>query len=400
MKNYQDTETGQVYAFDDGVDPLTLNNRNIPTTLSENVIPKPSESHIWYNGAWAKDTEVPKGYVQPESSVPSYNPAWVSFLRPYTTVIQSEEEKLIISIDQVNSGSYGSDKLSKVVATLPLSEGEAHALISYDGAIAVQRNVTCSTTDKAVDSLNRILCAILLGGIHTEVIYQQDLSCGSLNQKKDIFVYNPSLHSRLRHQWASLEERIILTHPRVLQVSDLINAHKFGDSVIGAITNFSPFFLLHGYSAMVTQNRTDALASLWVVVEQLTSYLWDNRFLGNSDFHPAQDINGRKKALKDNRTWTTSVKHELLWQKGVFSEKCLLFLMSARKQRNKLVHAGTAPEFVVIRNLWIGLSEMFEAASGLNQAGMQQLVPFEPQDLGYQKNSNFDEWNALSDSFE
>ncbi|PTR05987.1 hypothetical protein C8R32_11459 [Nitrosospira sp. Nsp5] len=71
MKTYQDTETGQLYAFDDGIDPFKLDNRNIPTTLSETVIPRPSELHVWVNRSWVNNTEVPRGYKPPISSVVS-----------------------------------------------------------------------------------------------------------------------------------------------------------------------------------------------------------------------------------------------------------------------------------------------------------------------------------------
>ena len=99
MKNYQDTETGQIFAFDDGVNPLTLNYRNIPSTLSETIISKPSESHVWLNGSWVVDTEAPKDYKQPISSVPAYDPAWLAFLNPYTFIITDGSKYEEISID-------------------------------------------------------------------------------------------------------------------------------------------------------------------------------------------------------------------------------------------------------------------------------------------------------------
>ncbi|PCI44796.1 MAG: hypothetical protein COB41_03340 [Proteobacteria bacterium] len=397
MKDYQDSETGQIYAFDDGIDPFKLNNRNIPVTLTETVMPKPSESHLWYDGAWVKDTEVPKGYKPPVSSVPSYNPAWVAFLRPYTVILQSKEDKLQISLEQANSGSYDNDKLSKAVAALPLGQTGFHALISYDGAIAIPRDIAYPSEDKATDEINKILCAILLGGVHAEVIYQQDLCCGALNKGKDIFIYTPCSHNRLRNQWVSIEERLLpLMHPRVLSVSDLLNAYGHGMSVIGAINNFSSFFLLHGYTAMAYQNRSDALASLWIVVEQLTSFLWEKKFLSNPKFHPAS-IKKRRDSMKDNRTWSTAIKHELLWQTGLLSEGSFVALTSARKQRNNLVHDGKIPDFSVIRSLWESLSELFQSASGLSQSRMQQLSPVEMPRLGFPENNNFDEWQELSE---
>lgn len=207
MKTYQDTETGKLHAFDDGIDPFKLNNRNIPTTLSKTVIPQPSESHVWFNGGWAKGTEVPKDYRSPTSSVPSYNPAWAAFLKPYTIVLSDEKIKLEISIEQINSNSYDEAKLSKAIATLPLINSEhIDALISYDGAIAIPRNTDYPSVEIAIDKINCILCAILLGGIHAEVINPPELVCGSLVGKENVFVYNPSLHTLLRHKVASVTE--------------------------------------------------------------------------------------------------------------------------------------------------------------------------------------------------
>ena len=72
MKEYQDTETGELWAFEDGVDPSKLGNRNIPTTLSENIIRRPTEDgYVWFNGGWILKSDAPEGYKTPISSVPS-----------------------------------------------------------------------------------------------------------------------------------------------------------------------------------------------------------------------------------------------------------------------------------------------------------------------------------------
>jgi len=398
MKTYQDTETGQLHAFDDGVDPFKLNNRNIPTTLSETVIPKPSESHVWYKGGWVKDTEVPKGYQPPVSSVPSYNPAWVAFLSPYTIILRNAEEKYEVSLEQINLNSYDGDRLSKSVATLSLSNTKKmNALVSFDGAIAIPMSADNPSADIALNNINRIFCALLIGGIHSEVITPQELLSGCLHNQEDIFSYIPTLHSRLRHKWAAVTERLSpLMHPRVLYVSELADAYLHGIPVIDAIKNFSPFFLLHGYSAMIHQNRSDALSSLWIVVEQLTWYLWENKFLNSSEFHPS-NMKSRMDSLKqDNRTWSTSVKHELLWQTKFLSADCLAALSAARKQRNELVHKGVIPDFSVINDLWGCLCELIEAASGIRPIGMRRLVPFEIPIQKSPENTNFDEWLELS----
>lgn len=122
MKDYQDTETGKIHSFEDGVDPFSLNNRNIPSTLSETVIPKPSESHVWLDGTWIKNSEVPAGYKPPVSSVPVYNPAWISFLfEPGTVVLPDTEDMFEITLEQINANIYNGRKLSEIASRLPIT---------------------------------------------------------------------------------------------------------------------------------------------------------------------------------------------------------------------------------------------------------------------------------------
>ena len=144
MKHFQDTETGKIYAFDDGYDPVTANNRNIPSTLTEAIKPKPDDSHVWYQGNWIKQEDTPPSYTKPISSVPSYNPAWMTNLRPYTAVHRDTCSGLKVTLDQVNANSYDGNKLAEVVAKLPLgNRSEIPALISYDGAIAIPQCEDC-----------------------------------------------------------------------------------------------------------------------------------------------------------------------------------------------------------------------------------------------------------------
>ncbi len=415
MKHYQDTETGQIWAFDDGVDPFKLNNRNIPTTLSEKVISKPDETHVWFNGAWIKESEAPKGYKPPVSSVPAYNPAWVSFLfPPYTIVLPDSEDIGNISFEQASLKFYDNEKLSAVVTALPLRKAEnIPALITYDGAIAIPRNADYPSTEIAIESINRILCASLLGGIHVEAIDARGLVCGSLYREKDIFVNNPTFHGRLRHKDASVQELFsTLMHPRIVRVSELNNAYLHGIKVLEAISNFSPIFLLRGYSALLYRNWNDALSNLWIVVEQLTWHVWEKHFLSDATLHP-KSMKTRLKSLKDdNRTWSISVKHELLWQTKFISEECYVSLSLARQSRNDLVHKGGIPDPTTIGNLWKGIFELLESASGIAQLGMRQLItfvetptttlvfqfnrPIEYPELGFPEKNNFDEWQELS----
>ena len=227
MKHYQDTETGQIYAFEDDIDPRTLNNRNIPTTLSEIIKPKPDDSYVWYQGGWIKQEEAPPGYTQPVSSVPSYNPAWMAYLLPYTAVHRDEASGLNISLEQINANSYDGNRLAEVVANLPLDTSSGiPALISYDGAIAIPQCEDFPSNADGVSKLNEVLCSLLLGGVHTEVLHSDSLVVGSLQDGIRLFAYTPSLHTQLRLNWAAINDRLSpLMHPRVLMVEEIQKAY-------------------------------------------------------------------------------------------------------------------------------------------------------------------------------
>jgi len=50
MQKYQDTETGMEWHFDAGVDVAAL--PNVPATLTQNIIQRPSQFHDWIGGGW------------------------------------------------------------------------------------------------------------------------------------------------------------------------------------------------------------------------------------------------------------------------------------------------------------------------------------------------------------
>ena len=121
MKHYQDTITGQIYAFEnsDNVEKLMQTNRNIPKTLIDKVKKKPSDNHIWYNEDWIDKKDTPINYKEPISEVPIYNPAWISFLFKEGTILFNLKNKFEITLQQINSNSYIGKELSKIITTLP-----------------------------------------------------------------------------------------------------------------------------------------------------------------------------------------------------------------------------------------------------------------------------------------
>lgn len=116
--------------------------------------------------------------------------------------------------------------------------------------------------------------------------------------------------------------------------------------------------MLRGTTAYARRDWGAALANLWIVVEQMTSHLWERNVLKEAKEAPF--ITGRMDSLADNRTWTVSVKHEVLFQRGVLSASAFTELNQARKARNKLSHSGLHPDEPSARAVLNSVMELFE----------------------------------------
>lgn len=398
MKNYQDTETGMIYAFEDDYDPLTSNNRNIPKTLIEEIKQKPDDSHVWHQGGWIKQDDAPSGYTPPTSSVPSFNPAWMAHLHPYTAIYRDVTSDLGITLDQINTNSYPGNKLAEVVASLPLDNASGiPALISYDGAIAIPQCEDFPSKADGINKLNEILCSLLLDGVHTEVLHSDAMVVGSLNEKTRLIAYVPSLHSSLRLNCAAPSDRMApLMHPRVLMVEYLRNAFQQGQQVIQAIGNFSPLFLLSGYTAMVYRNNSDALNNLWIVVEQITEHLW---------LHQYAKLRLSPRASRCHAKVISAIRSDQIWAKQrqlrlakIISKDCHKALSQARSKRNDLVHQGIVPTSQAIELLWGVLPELLEVASGIEPLGLRRLGGGIVENWDIPQRTDFNEWRDLANA--
>lgn len=398
MKEYQDTETGQIYEFEDDFDPFTEDNRNLPKTLSVIVKSKPDDTHVWYQCDWIKQEDAPIGYTPPISSVPSYNPAWIANLRPYSAVHRSTDSGLNFTLDQINSNSYDGSKLAEVVTLLPLGNSSGiPALVSYDGAIAIPQHSDYPSRIDGVTKLNEILCSLLLGGIHVEVLRAEDLVIGTLKDKNSLFAYTPSIHTSLRVNMASLAERYNpLKLPRILTVNEMQKAFEQGQRVIKSVNSFSPIFLLNGYTAMVYRNNSDALNNLWITVEQLTEYIWNERYLKKSSSFPKKVTKAHKKAKDQKKLSLISTKHKLLSLSDFFSEDCYCVLNCARHKRNALAHAGVVPDSSLIEQLWNVMPELIEITSNSEALGLRQLRGGAVENWGIPAKTDFNEWIKLA----
>lgn len=399
MKHYQDTETGQVYGFEDDVNPFTLNNRNIPKSLIEEVKerPTPHELYVWYKNDWIHIDQAPSGYTKPISSVPSYNPAWITYLSPYTAIHKDSSSNLNITLDQINSNSYKGSDLARVVMSLPLNiPSGIPALISYDGAIAIPRCADIPTNSIALDILNDIQTSLFIGGIATEVTHLSNMACGSLEDQTMLFSsYQTmqSIHTELRLNAAGAINLIPpLMFPRVLMVKEIEECFNQGNQFKKAINEFASFFLLNGYTAMINQNFSDALNNLWISVEQLTNIIWNVIYLQNT--YPKRIAAIQLKLKKELHN--VGPKHKLLRLSKVITKNCYKSICAARLARNKLLHTGKSIDKFIVYNLWSVLPELLEIASGMSSLGIRKIGLTTYGELDTTGKTNFDEWINLS----
>jgi len=329
--------------------------------------------------------------------VPSYNPSWMVHLRPYSAIVSDRKKQISFSLEQINENSYVGMELSEVVGVLPLGINEGlDALVSYDGTIAIPQCNFFSTRFEGVAKLNEILCSLLLGGIHAEVLHSHELEIGSLYEKTTLFSYTSSLHARLRLNWASITECFEpLMSPRVLYFKDIENAFFEGQDIIQSLTRFTPFFLLYGYTSLTNQNNSYALNNLWIVVEQLTEILWIKHYLKNKSSY-GSNVNKRHNQLQskiDNNV--ISAKHELLTLSAIIQNKLYEKLNQVRRARNGLAHGGIPPNREVVIKLWGALLELFEITTDRKNIGMRLLKIGEEVNWDIPPNTNFDEWREL-----
>lgn len=397
MKNYQDTVTGEVYAFEDDFDPFFSENRNIPKTLTKNIKLKPSGTSVWYKEEWIERKDAPIDYKEPISTMPSYNPAWMVHLKPYSAIVSDRQQQFEFSLDQINNNSYGGMQLSKVIGILSLERDDSlDALISYDGAIAIPQNEKYLTPIDGITKLNEILCCLLLGGMHTEVLHYHELIVGTLYEKQYLFSYQPSLHNQLRCNWASIAERYVpLMHPRVLYLKDLQKAFNEGREIIKSLPTFTPFFLLNGCTSLINQNNNDALNNLWIVVEQLTAVLWDNQYSQNMAKYSSKVKVKHQKLQKKIDDNIISAKHELLKLSEIITNGIHQKLNRIRKARNDLAHRGLQPNKSMVVELWEILSVLLETATYSEKIGMRNIKVGQEINRTNPSNTNFNEWQEI-----
>ena len=332
--------------------------------------------------------------------------AWVSYIHPFQLIVPDGEKPMDLTLDEVNSNRYDHEELCRIVGILDVLDlARYKMLVCYDGALAIPMCDKYRHKEMAVDIFNKIICQLLLGGILCEAIDQKDVVGGWLYEQRLIWPVNigesnsSQMNARLRFHYGSHIDLIILSKPRSLAFSEFKNALDIGSQYLRRIPNLTPTFLVRGITEMRYKNWSLSLSNLWITIEQLTDHLWNSSFMGNPLMHPKNNILGRSIALKqDNRTWSSSVKQELLYQTKILDDYTFERLYPGRQARNNLVHDGKQVDQKIVLGVCEALLQMMRVCCEEVDLPLEKLefIPerFYGERVDFQE--DFSDWEELS----
>jgi len=271
-------------------------------------------------------------------------PVVIGNYAPFRLVLR-ETDSWNPTLEQINSREYDYVKLCRLSCFIDIGIAPFSLGISFDGSLVLPALPEFRTRESALDKFNETLGILLLGGIYSEAVQPTDISFGTLlfngylKQHNGGTGHEAAFHKAIQTKYVSTLDVISLLKPKTISKTELEHAYKKGKEYYLKLNKLSPNLLLNGTSNYVKHQWAEGLIFLWTSVEQVINIIWVKEVIKN-DTEGDDLIEGRSKFLKDFRTWTTSTKIELLFQKGFLKTKQYQLLNKARKTRNDFVHNG------------------------------------------------------------
>lgn len=270
---------------------------------------------------------------------------YVTYMYPVQLVVH-DNETIDFSIEEINTLSYNHSLLNRIIGTITncYDNRVVEYLVCGDGALGIKTEGSVSEDDVIVH-YNDLLCKMYLGGINVEAITNRDIVKGDIHESKFIWPvgfgesWNSHIHAELRMRVVGVTDAILLyqAENRTITINTIMEKLNRGNEIVKSIPNLSTFHLINGITEFHHRNWSASLTFLWVVVEEITDYLWVQKIVDNVN---GENAKKRKEMLKDTRTYTMSVKQEILLQIGALNEDIYNNIFEIRQARNKLVHEG------------------------------------------------------------
>lgn len=269
------------------------------------------------------------------------------------------------SIDDINRKTYDYVKLHRLSTFIDIGIAPFSMAVCFDGTFALPAIEKYRTRESALETFNRVLAEILLGGVYVEAMAPDDLCLGRLTYDGYCRSYSASegsvarFHSALRTKHVSILEVMKIFQPQTISVERLQEVVAAGRTKLSAIGPVSPETLLYGSTFYARHQWAEALIHLWTSAEQIIEILWRDQIV-NGRHVTGLPKKSRKQFLQDTRTWTSSARIELLFQLRLLPDETCAHLDRARKARNEFVHTGKKPSRGAVE---AGLIALFQLAS-------------------------------------
>ena len=274
-------------------------------------------------------------------------PTWGGNYSPFRLVAR-ETDNWSATLDEVNSMSYDSTKLFRSSLNIDIGIAPLSLIVLFDGTLVLPR---CSEIPKsrALTLFNQQLTDLLLSGLFSGEILPDDVTPGSMNLWGYHRHYLPSgryskLSQALRTRRANPDEAMVLVDAVPLTIEEYSKQQRIGSRISRALPENLATVFLPSCTAYCNEEWERALILGWSCAELLISQLWDQHLLKGEKVDGIKQKR-RKDFLSDTRTWTSSTRIELLWQKGLINDSIYAHLDRGRSARNAFVHSvsGCSP---------------------------------------------------------
>ncbi len=285
--------------------------------------------------------------LEVEFSVPN---AIIANSSPFCLIHRDENDIWNPSLDEINSKDYNYVKLHRLSGSFDIGLSDPYCIhYGFDGSFILPVLSDYFPMEKAIQKFNQILGEILMGGIYFNAITIKDIGYGILYKTGYVrslgrsTSYEGRLRDALKTKQASSFFSLELYHPVNYTSKQIHQARRDGLEIFNSVPNVSPVYFILGLTSFMGIDWPSAILNFWICIEQIISFLWDSN-ISDGGKQPDEPIEGRKALLKDDRTWLTSTKIEVLFQKDIIDEALYRYLSRARKSRNFLIHEGRLPE--------------------------------------------------------
>ncbi|MBZ8133026.1 hypothetical protein [Afifella sp. IM 167] len=265
--------------------------------------------------------------------------------RNFHLFVQDDDDVWSPTLDEINAGTYDALKLKRVSFYLDVGLPHGNPMaFAFDGSMIIPRNPHLRSADDAMDEFNRVVGAMVIGGLGLEQVCSGDLAFGSL-YATGYFRYEqphgllPTLHQAWGEASAGGYLNIALLDPPRITKGEVQAAMASGKPVLDTAQRMDPATLVMAVSHHAAAEYRNSLLYSWLVVEQLIGQIWDDVFIPAK----AASFQERIGQLRSSAR-TPAVRIEFLAEAGLIDRKLYRYVKRARNARNELIHKGSKPD--------------------------------------------------------